>query len=399
MFRISVKIAVLGVLGLLLLIPPTAVCALAKERSDRRAEALSKISGIWGGRQSIIVPVAYSNGMPVFAASASIEGEMKTEVRYRGIFRIPVYHGKALVTVDFSGLLPGSRLVLPPPRPGLRITRATVDGIPVYFYEVRRERHEAPESVEALLPRGGGRLVLEQEVEGSEEIRFVPTARQTDVTLISDWPHPSFSGGALPKERTVHSGGFTSHWVQLRTEATDGFYRNIAGVEIDDESAFFGVSLFVPVDLYQLVDRALKYAALFISLTFMTFFFFEIMSSLEIHPIQYLFVGLAIGMFFLLLLALAEHIGFPGAFAVATASVIALIGTYSAYFLGSWKRTAVLSLLLLLLYGFLYVVLQLEMFALLVGSLGLFVILAAAMMLTRHVQWGRLERQGAERAA
>jgi inner membrane protein len=226
---------------------------------------------------------------------------------------------------------------------------------------------------------------------GTERLDIVPVGATTTVALASAWPHPSFTGRILPDAGTrVSREGFAAQW------RTSHFATNLAQlhqrcVQARQCDAFnqhsLTVSFVEPVDLYLTVERSVKYGFLFIGLTFAAFFLFEIVKRLAIHPVQYALVGLALAIFFLLLISLSEHLGFATAYAIASASCVALNGYYVAHVLKSMRRGALFGAALSALYGLLYVLLRLEDHALLVGSLLVFACVASAMIATRRVDW------------
>ena len=171
--------------------------------------------------------------------------------------------------------------------------------------------------------------------------------------------------------------------------ATDAIHQAVCG-------SAFGVGLYLPADAYQKTERSLKYAILFVVLTFATFFLYEVLAPVELHPVQYLLVGAAICLFYLLLLSISEQAPFPLAYAISSAAIVVLISGYSAAILRGRLRALVLGGLLGLLYGYLYVLLQAEDQALLLGSVGLFAILGTLMYLTRRIDWGKGGRRGRE---
>ena len=206
--------------------------------------------------------------------------------------------------------------------------------------------------------------------------------------MTSNWSSPSFTGRRLPGEREVRDDGFDASW------QASSLGRALPSVWIDTHSALgdvsggaFGVRLIQTVGLYQLMHRAIRYAVLFIGLTFVTYFLMEIVGKLRLHPLQYLLVGLANTLFYMLLLALSEHIGFDLAYTISAMASAALISGYSAAILERRTRAALVALVLAGLYLFLYLTLKAETFALLAGSTGLWVVLAAVMYLTRRINW------------
>ncbi len=229
------------------------------------------------------------------------------------------------------------------------------------------------------------------ELTGTKQFSVAPTAERTEMTMHSDWPDPSFEGRFLPQERQVGPGGFEAHW------QVSGLARNLSKI-LDGRSdtcteEAFEISFIRPVNLYLQSERAVKYGFLFVGLTFAAFLMFELLKRLRIHPMQYLLVGLGLAMFFLLLISLAEHIGFLNAYLTASASCILLLGFYLENVLQSrllgWGFAASLSLL----YGVLYGLLMSEDNALLMGSILLFCALAAVMLATRKLDWYRLSQK------
>lgn len=208
---------------------------------------------------------------------------------------------------------------------------------------------------------------------------------QTTVELSSGWPNPSFTGSFLPEIREVSSSGFSAAWSVLHLNRN--FPQQWLGPGQEVSNSSFGVELLSSVDPYQKTMRTAKYAILFISFTFLTFFMFELFSKKAIHPIQYLLIGIALLIFYTLLLSLSEYIAFGLAYSISAAAIIILITIYSHRILADSRRTGVLFGLLTLLYGYLYILLQLQDYALLMGSIGLFAVLAAVMYLTRNVDW------------
>lgn len=223
---------------------------------------------------------------------------------------------------------------------------------------------------------------------GTNSLAVVPVGRSSELTLQSNWPHPNFVGEFLPLQRKVDEKGFRAHWSS--NWLANSMNINFAGdnVRFDfDELPAFTTSLIEPVDHYQLTERAIKYAILFIGLTFFSFFLLESLTSLRVHPIQYLLVGAALVLFYLMLLAFSEHLGFTWAYIIASLSCSSLIAIYLSAVLGGWLRGGLFAGGLLLLYGVLFGLLQSEDNALLLGAGLLFIILAAVMLLTRRLDW------------
>lgn len=247
-----------------------------------------------------------------------------------------------------------------------------------------------------VTPGQGYSFAMELKLQGTSQFNLIPLGKETLLNLVSDWPHPSFTGNFLPVERRISQQGFEARWQTsyFSTNIHDQFLR-CAGHE--DCEAFrqtsLGVKLIDPINHYVKSDRAIKYAVLFIALTFAGFFLFEVLQRLQVHPIQYALVGLALAFFYLLLISLAEHIGFGLAYGISASACVGLIGFYVSYVLHSRLRafgfTGALALLYLLLYG----LLSAEDYALLMGAIMLFALLAGFMTLTRKVDWYSLNNQ------
>jgi inner membrane protein len=220
-------------------------------------------------------------------------------------------------------------------------------------------------------------------------LAFVPIGKTNVVQLRAAWPHPNFGGRFLPQTKQSDEHGFSARWEvsHLASRNSDLLQR---GLKDPSSLETFDVSFIEPVNIYQQAERAVKYGVLFIALTFAAFFLFEILKDLRIHPLQYGLVGLALAVFFLLLVSLSEHVTFLYAYLAASVSCVLLIGYYLSHVLGGWRRGAAFAVKLALLYGVLYGLLLSEDNALMLGSLLLFVALAAIMVLTRRIDWYRL---------
>ena len=208
--------------------------------------------------------------------------------------------------------------------------------------------------------------------------------------MSSKWDAPSFNGAFLPDDRTIDSTGFTANWEVLHLNRP--FPQQFNGPIQQLSSTQFGVDLIVPVDGYQKSTRSAKYAVLFIMLTFVLFFFIQIINRIQIHPIQYIMVGLALCVFYTLLIALSEHISFGMSYLIASFSTVSLITLYAHSFAKNNKVTLTIGGILSILYGFIYTILQLNDYALLIGSLGLFTVLATVMYLSRKIDWYALNK-------
>ncbi len=228
-------------------------------------------------------------------------------------------------------------------------------------------------------------------LKGGERLAFVPVGKTTNVEIISDWSAPSFDGAFLPDNREVGEEGFSSEWKVL--DLNRNYPQSWTGSTYSIYDSAFGVSLLEPVDDYQKSERSSKYSILIITLTFLVFLSFEIFNQKRIHPIQYILVGLALVLFYALLVSISELIGFNQAYGIAGIATIGLILLYSQTILREKRFVAIEGGILLFLYAFIYILLQLEDYALFIGSVGLFVILATIMYLSRKVDWYSLDNR------
>ena len=432
------KLIFVGGLVVLLLLPIEWIRGLIAERQVRHAAVKAELAGTWGGQQTLIGPllaVPYrehsktKDGEPetrigwayFLPETLRIEGTVTPEVRARGIFELVLYRaalrvGGSFAEPDLSPWKIGPEDVLwdeaslavgiPDLRGVAREPRLAWDDQDLGFQPGAGDVDLFCTGMHVALPhlRPGEKALhtfsFELTLAGSEELSFVPAGKETEVSLASRWRDPSFTGAFLPSERSVDESGFRATWRvsyfarpwAQRWRRADGL---AATLPKQTAAAAFGLKLLDPVDFYRQSDRAVKYAALFVLLTFLTFALFEVLQPLRVHPVQYLLVGFAMCLFYLILLAASEQVGFALAYAVGTSATIALVAGYATKVLRSRRRGSVMGALLAGLYGYLYVLLQLEDYALLLGTVGLFAVLATVMWVTRDLDWYAVELGGA----
>jgi inner membrane protein len=222
-------------------------------------------------------------------------------------------------------------------------------------------------------------------MKGSGMLHFVPLSGNSHYSLESTWPNPSFDGNNLPSERTVTQNGFKAVW--NFNKANLPFGTVLHDFKFDQSALAFGVTMVQPADQYAKTNRSIKYAILIIGLTFSLFFIIELMQQKPIHPVQYVLIGLALVIFYSLLLAISEFLEFDYAYLIAAVGTIVLIGLYAKSHFHSWRSAGIFSGVLTLLYGFIFILIRLEDTALLVGSIGLFIILALTMYASKKVNW------------
>lgn len=444
--RAQIKLVVVAVLSLALLIPIAMVDSVITERKQRRNEAVSDITSTWGSPQSIvgpllIVPYRYYykaekdetiNGKIVrrevvlsavdnayfLPSDLAIDGAISPKRLHRGIYEAVVYSGSLKLSGQFPQ--PDWKTLKIDPKdalwndavvtvaiPDLRGTRGALavqlGGRPFVMLpgsKIPGYTSGAHAAVGNPAAHGGPiDFSLSLDLNGSSTIQFAPLGIRNIVSLRSSWANPKFQGSFLPADRSLAKDGFTAKWdvsyygrnyPQSATERGGG--RPEAGTI---NGSLFGVEFLSSIDSYRNVERSTKYGILFIAMIFIAFFLFEVLAALQIHTVQYVLVGLALSLFFLMLLSLSEFLPFWAAYLLAAAAATTMIVLYSAKFLGSGRRTAILAAELGAVYGYLYVVLQLQDFSLLMGSALLVGALGALMYLTRNVNWYAIDDQGA----
>jgi inner membrane protein len=340
--------------------------------------------------------------------SVTGQGTLGVSERYRGIYRANIYSAALQLQAVIPAFQPKPEQIIESaalvfgvsdPR-GIKTARiATTDG---------RELETRPGTPSGRISNGFHvpldltelgqpmKLTVQLDVGGSGRFDWVPIASKNDLELKSAWPHPSFDGRFLPEQREVGSKGFSARW-RVSDFATGG--DQMLAQQSDARFAdSFGVSLIDPVDAYTQTDRAVRYGFLFVLLTLGSFFLFETIKRKPVHPLQYLLIGFAVVLFFLLLLALSEHIAFLKAYLVAAGACVTMIAAYGRTLVGSWAGAAVLGIGYALLYAGLYMLLASEDYALLMGAWLIFGLLALTMWLTRKLDWAAIGRTEGDKA-
>ena len=232
-------------------------------------------------------------------------------------------------------------------------------------------------------------FTTELRLKGSQMLYFTPLGKTTDVLFESTWPTPSFGGKFLPDERNISQDGFNAHWNVLHLNRNyPQFWQRY---DYPVNASVFGTDLLLPVDSYKKSDRVAKYAILFIVLTFLVFFFVEILGNVFIHPIQYLLVGLALVVFYSLLLSISEHLVFDIAYGISSVLTITLVSFYVKAILKSKQLALMVFGILLIMYAFIFIIIQLENYALLLGSIGIFTVLALVMYYSKNIDWYNIQ--------
>ncbi|MDT8346847.1 MAG: cell envelope integrity protein CreD [Flavobacteriaceae bacterium] len=424
------KIAAIIIIVLLLFIPTAMIYDLIDEREQTQREAIREVSSKWSEAQTIkgpFVSIPYYSFVKEFSKKDSVEkiirvkkhlhilptkleisGAIIPEKRNRGIYEIVVYDSKLNLTGTFSDidfkdidlqpeyiLFDQAEFVL-----GIDDLRGIDTQVKLEWNSKKLNFNPGVSNKDVVSSGINARLALTNndslnytfklklDLKGSQQLYFTPVGKTTDISISSTWTNPSFNGAFLPDERQVDELGFKAHWNVLHLN------RNFPQIWSESQhnisSAAFGIDLLIPVDNYQKTYRSIRYSILFIGFTFLVFFFIEVLQKVYIHPIQYILVGIALMIFYTLLLSISEHMAFNLAFIVAALSTLLLITGYVKAILKSTQLTLLLSGILLVLYCFIFVIIQLQDYALLIGSIGIFIILALVMYFSRKIDWYNL---------
>ena len=435
------KLLTAVLIAALLAVPLFAVYLLVYDRQSQSTTATASIADGWGGPQLIAGPmlvIPYQDqvtetvnegGRPVSRVTAvwrelslapslaDIRTDVAPQRRHRSIYEAVVYEAQVRGTARFVlpgdlarygvtadrlaydraelrfGLKDARGLYGPPPRVGMA-------GHALALQPGKGPAETGGSGFFAWLDAGAVRtaplaVTFRYAFRGNATLALAPAAGDTRWTVASPWRSPSFGGGFLPVDRHVGDDGFRATWrignlaLGRALVATDDG-KSVAGpavAPVDADTYQATIDLVSPVDLYSEVNRSVKYGFLFIGFTFAAFLMFDVIAGVRVAAAEYLLVGVGLVLFFVLLLAFAEVIGFAAAYVLAAAAIIGLLAAYSAAVLGSWQRGGMVAALLAALYGVLYVLLSLEAYSLLIGSVLLFLALAAIMFLTRHVDW------------
>jgi inner membrane protein len=431
------KFFLIALLILLLIIPLFLVYGLISDRESRARGVLFEVGRIWGPEQTLLGPflvVPYTvrvvetvqgdkriesihERRAIFSPEAlDITAQVDGKTLRRSIFEVPIYASRMKLGGRFAA--PRIADVVADPtsvrwRDATLILGISVSGLKEAAILKVQGGTDVAFTPSLGYPSGGltginaklagsGTVVmpdadkpiapfnfaLDLTFNGSVLLDFTPVARDTRVSLTSDWPHPSFAGAFLPDQRQITSNGFSATWKvpHLARSVPEAWSLTEAGIDRLSPYAF-GVRMVAPVDFYSLVNRAAKYGLMFVALAFMAVFCLELLSGQSVHAVQYVFAGLALEFFFVLLLSLAEHIGFTSAYVLAASATGAMLATYIGLALSSRRMGLTMAAVLAAIYLLLYIILRLEDYALLAGALLGFAALTTVMFVTMRVDW------------
>lgn len=446
----SLRMFVIGFLVLILLIPLAYIKELIRERKQLQNEVISEINENWGSEIILYGPIlkipyyTYSESTIIdsktkktqtirdkninyayfFPKELEVSGAIKTELKKRGIYSTSVFNSTINVEGNFS--LPNfsfinedlqdkdivwekTQVILKTSNlKGLNDEMLITIGNKSLAFQssFQNQQQHRPTSydtygniknnVSYLIETPSFNLKesfkantlaysLDYNASGSSKFNIIPIGKETKMHLTSNWKDASFKGAFLPyNPNKIKDTGFDAHWKVLQMNRPYG--QEFTAIP-DLYPYSFGVNFFIPVDDYQQNERSAKYGFLMIALTFLLFFLIQTMSKINIHPFQYMMIGLALVVFYTLLISISEHSNFTKAYLIAGTAVVVLITLYSKSILKNWKFPLLIGISLTALYGFIYVIIQLENYALLVGSIGLFAILAGVMYASRKIEW------------
>jgi inner membrane protein len=435
-----IKLLGVGALVLVLLIPLAMITGVLNERLARRNEAVADITSSWGKEQNVIGPVLgipfqyrFKTVKEVPLADGRVErreveetatanayflpqllkigGEVQTQTLHRGIYDAVVFRAQLVLSGKFAPPDFGALKIDPRDMQwkdafvtiAVNDLRGTREGLVLDWGGAKRPLlpgSQVPGYTTGATASLGADKPIDSDVEfsitlefnGSDGIFFAPFGVQNEATLRSNWPDPAFRGAFLPADRSVRPDGFKANWKvsyygrDYPQQWTSRGGNERFNVQIVTNSRF-GAQFLSILDAYRYVERSIKYGVLFLVLVFTTFFLFEVTARQKIHPFQYLMVGAALCLFYLLLLSISEFIGFGWAYLIAAATSMILITWYCRFFLGGGVRTLMIGAGLAGVYTFLYITLRQQDYALLMGAIALFIVLALVMYVTRKVDW------------
>lgn len=418
--RILTKGLITGALILLMLIPTAFISSLVTERQTRQQQISAEVSSKWANAQTLSGPYLYLpyksystnkegkatetiNELWILPENLSVHGNVEPQVRKRSIYSVLLYRAGLQHSGNFEFHLPrevsATQIQLADAR--ICVNLSDFKGIEkqaaVHFngatYELSpglpgSQSNEtglsAPVTIAEADLSTKPAFSMDLQLKGSSQLHFMPLGN-CEFELHSPWPNPSFDGNSLPTERNVSDSGFTAKWVF--NKANLPFGTTLTSFKADPESLSFGLTMLEPADQYVQTNRSVKYAILFIGLTFCLFFIIELMQHKPLHPVQYALVGIALVVFYSLLLSISEFLLFNFAYLIAAVATISLITCYAYAHFKKLGSAAIFAGVLTLLYGFIFVLIQLEDTALLIGSIGLFIVLALVMFASRRINW------------
>jgi inner membrane protein len=446
----TAKILLLALLVLIMLIPLSMIQSIVRERGRTAESAENEVMEAWGGQAIIAGPVLgipytgteetvteNSGGMrtteikktahtlAVVPKVLSIQTDLQTQIRKRGIFSVPLYSGALVLSgsFDISRALqsiqsqaeqtvnrqaPLSLYISLASQKGITGIEGTIGRQEDIFFEPGSALYIAPmnsreDTVSGRSNSSGVNTTINWpddtadgsnipftitiHIQGGKSMRFLPIAEDTEVRMSANWSSPSFQGAFLPRSSQLSSTDFSAEWDVNYLSRDIPLFWTMDSVQPDTRTSLFGVNFFRAIDTYSLNTRAVKYAVLFLIIPFLTLFLLEIFTKKKIHPVPYILVGIGNILFYLLLLSLSEQMPFFTAYLIAASSVSAMLVLYSRSLLPSWSKTWYMGIVAVLSYLLFYAVLNVQSYALLIGSICAFAVTAFVMFVTRKFDW------------
>lgn len=445
---VSIKLLSIGFLILILLIPSSWISNLMEERQQRAGSVMEEVAKKWSGSQTLagpILAIPFTRVEKVDRGIAGvefqevvdyafflpdvlkIEGKVNPQVLHRGIFDAAVYESTLAMNAEFPRpdfaslkiderkvhwneakllfgltdlrgisesphLTSGGKILNPEPTStlGIWFKKSPAPSLDETSLVTGMDRSQSSVGIVAVMDWGKaddfqGDITFKLSLKGSSYLYFLPLGKTTELTLAGPWANPSFDGEFLPISRSVSETGFDAKWKVLHfnrpfSQQWIGENKSLSGNE-------FGVKLIIPVDQYQKSIRTSKYAILLVMLSFVALLMVEIVKKIRIHPFQYILVGAALIIYYTLLLSFSEHIGYDLSYLISAISTVSLVVLYTRSFLPDGKVVSLFGALLLVFYTFIYVIIQAQDFSLLIGSVGLFLVVALLMYLSRSIRW------------
>ncbi len=426
-YNIYLKLGIIFFIGTILLASTSLIQEMVHERENLKYSAISEVSSKWGNAQTISGPfisipyfryekqiqedksvkiLKFKEYVHILPESLNIKGDIKPEQRKRGIYEIIVYNSDLEINGEFKTInidelnieaknILWDKAVL---TTGISDLRGIENQVMLNWNEEEILFNPGVTSSDLVLSGINAKIPgivpedtstykfnFKLNLKGSQMLYFVPVGKTTIVHLESTWEDPKFNGAYITDDNKTSDEGFTADWTILHLNRNFPQMWTNSMYNIDNSA--FGVDLILPVGSYQKITRSIKYAVLFIGLTFLVFFFVEVLKKVFIHPVQYILVGISLIVFYTLLLSISEHSYFNIAFIISAAATFLIIVAYVKGILKSWNLSLLIAGLLIILYSFIFVIIQMQDYALLIGSLGIFIVLALTMFFSRKVDW------------
>jgi len=420
--KLFLKSIIIFIMALALWIPTNLIMDVVKEREGRQKEAIADISNKWAGRQTVTGPIlmipyneagkddkgnfiSIKRNIFFLPDKSEIRSIVYPEKRHRGIYEVAVYRSEITMGIKFNPLklqqlkIPaetiiwneaalvfavqdnvkginedvyvkwdtGNIIFTPQPAGLTTLSDAFAANIPLTIEEASKEHN----------------CIIKFSLNGSQQLLFTMAARENKLQMQSTWPNPSFTGVKLPDSRTIMDSGFVAEWKYMNRSVPQVWNNNF----YDLSASALGADLLITVDSYDKTERSVKYALLCIILTFAVFFLVETIYKRPLHLVQYGLAGLALVLFYTLLLSISEYTGFNLAYLIAGIATIGLVTWYVGSVMKSLRLALFISFVLTVVYSYIFTIIQLEDYALLMGSIGLFIALGVIMFFSRKLKW------------